>query len=330
MRRATFVALFVVLSQGAAPGASADTTLGPAAKPVDLTAVGGALFWSEREAKHRFRLKVLRDGVVRDTGLRPNYYSFFPSAGTDAAGDPVLIYARCPRKKCQLIYTLRIRDGRERRLTPRSGTRCELQAPSIEHGALLVLRFGSCRNRGVWLRSASGVMQRLSRDDDVCCTALAAGAAAWVGFKQGEGVKINVVPPGGRRFVLFRAPPSDLSAVVGNLMAHDGLLYWGATAETSAGAYPRSAEARVFRARPQPRSACEATDRPIPTRSRLTELESILELPVFGVDAGGLRYATRNSVILVDGPPPTFAFAPEHAFFPRPTATLGAGCRAVI
>jgi hypothetical protein len=277
--------------------------------------LGDALFWSRRTGRHRYRLMMLCAQTVTRLPVQPNYFPFFASAGTDAAGAPMLVYTRCRHPKCRSLDGLSLTQGRERRLPVRAGRGCELFSPSIDRGVLAFVRDGRCAGRGVWIRSADGRLKRLTRNADVCCTAVVGTAAAWIGSPAEGLVDLVVAPAGGRPFELFRSDSTyPLDLYIGNLSASGGLLYW------SVSTWKRRAraatDARIYRAAPTRLADCEATDRQIPTRPQSS--------PAFAVNEAGVRYATRKRILLADSPP--LAFGAEHSPFPAFTGRVGRGC----
>ena len=317
VRRALAVGLAGILIPLFTPGSAAADTVLARASAQDLAVSGDTLYWSRKEGPHRYRLMKTRAGITSRLPLRPDALRFAPSAGTDAAGAPVLVYARCGRPpRCRSLHAFSPSDNRERRLPVRAGGRCELFAPSLDRGVLAFGRYGRCAERGIWLRYPDGRTTRLTRHADACCTAVIGDVAAWIGVPERGLVHLAVASAGGRPFELFRHDNTHpLDAYVGRLSASGGRLYWSVS--TWRGRRARVAtDARVYRATPTPFADCEATSRQLPTRAQ--------ELPVFAVDEGGLRYATRGRILLADSPP--LVFGAEHSPFAPFTARLGRGC----
>ena len=318
-RKAAFTVLVLAsaVAAAAAPGeASADTVLAQAAAH-DLAISGESLFWSRKESRSRYRLMMLRGGAVTRLPLRPDVFPLRPSAGTDAAGAPVLVYSRCRRTdSCRALYSFSLGDGRERRLPVKAGHGCELLAPSIDHGALAFARYGKCADRGVWLRQADGRLKRFTRRADVCCTAVVGDAAAWVGASTPGVVHLVVAPANGQPFELFRSDDTyPLDAYIGNLNASGGMLYWSVS--TWRGRRARVAtDARVYRASLTRFADCEATNRELPTRPQDTV--------IFAVADTGLHYASRDKILVADAPPLVFGL--DHSPFASLNASTGRGC----
>jgi hypothetical protein len=321
-RTLSMVGCAVLLALALAPRAEADSVLARVGAE-DPVVAGDTVFFSKRDASRRWRLMAWREGAMRTVRVRGEPFVFAASPGSDRRGSPVLTYVRCPRRRCTEVYELRIRDSRERRLAIASGRGCELSAPTMRRGTLLFLRRGSCASRGVWLRAADGLLRRLSRDDEACCTALVGDAAAWIGSRGSNRVFLRVAPHSGRRFDVYVSEPA-VSSASGSLLAHEGMLYWGVTMETRAGALPRPFEARIYRASPVAGASCEATDRTFPSLSRSTASGSDLSPPAFAIGSAGIVYGTRTELRLADAPPPPFSVA--STFKPQSTRP-GPGCR---
>lgn len=297
----------------AAP-AAADTFIA-AANDADLTASGDGIFWSERRTSGLTRLMTVDGGAVTALPVRPEPVSFAATPGTDRTGAPVLTYCRGTSTTCRSLHVFDVARRRERRLDVSVPRGCVPLSPSMERGAVVFVLAGSCKRRGVWLRSATGRLRRLAANDDACCTALVNGTPAWIGAQPAADVVfVKVAPPGRRPFVLYRSAHPIRGASTAGLVGFGGRLYWGVTAETEDGDFPRALESRVLRARPVPGAACEASDRSLPSRSRMrSSLSSdTIEAPAFAISARGLFYADRREIRLADGPP--VVFSTRYAF----------------
>jgi hypothetical protein len=323
--RRTPIIAGLLLALGAAAPAGADTTV-VTASATDLAVSGERVFWSDPVGSGLARLMVAERGTVRAVPVRREPVRFAPVTGTDASGAAALVYCRGTSRACSSLHVLTVADRRERRLDVPIPRGCMVLPPALERGAVLyALRGASCPRRGIWLRSRSGRLRRVTTDHEVCCVALVNGAAAWLGaIADADVVFVKVARPGRRPFVLYRSSPSGIAAAPGGLVAHGGRLHWGVTAETRGGAYPRAFESRVIHARPVPRAACEGSDRTFPSRSRSAPEGSDLRPPVFAVAAGGVFYADAREIRRADAPAPVFG--PQHSFGSPSAGRLGAGC----
>lgn len=313
------IAAAALLFLGALVGATraaADTMLAPA-RAQDLAVSGDTLVWSEKQRRGRYRLMALRGGRRTRLQIRPNNsFPFFPASGTDVGGANVVVYQRCKRGKCRTLEGYWLSERREQRLPVRAGRGCELQGPSMDRGAIAYIRRGRCRNRGIWLQLPDGRTRRLTRRDDACCTALIGDTAAWIGSPESGTISVIVAPPSGPAFEVFRNDNTyPLDVITGNIGASGGLLYWSVS--TWKARARRPTDARVYRAQPQPKADCEASNRQFPAAGGL---------PIYAVDESGLRYADKRSVRLADSPPPVFG--PAFSPFPQFTAQdrVGRGC----
>jgi hypothetical protein len=86
----------LLLLAAAAPAQAADTVLAPAAGTAAITAYRGHVVLSRRDpATNRWALVRWHAGVVDVLPVAQRSVPFDADAGSDAAGDPVVVYSRC-------------------------------------------------------------------------------------------------------------------------------------------------------------------------------------------------------------------------------------------
>jgi hypothetical protein len=292
----------------AVPPARADTLVAKD-RAVLLTAPRSAVVWDRTDRRGAHRLVMLRAGRTRTLPIPPSRGPLVASAGTARSGRPVLVYSRCNRRLCTSIHIFSLSNGHDARAPVSAEPGCDLAPASMDRGVLVFLRRGPCPDRGVWRRTAAGRLRRLQRVDDVCCTAVWAGRAAWIGG-HGDRVSVTVAPARGRPFAIFQVRQADY--VVGSLHALDGRLYWSLATRSTPGA-----GAHIFRSRMSRGAACEMADRRLPVSSRS---DPWLD---FAVNETSLWYRTGQRILRADQPRPSFEVG--GSLFPG-RAPRGPGC----
>jgi hypothetical protein len=145
MRRA--LPLAILLAGLAAAPARADTTIAPLVGATPVRALGSMAVWSSYDpAVKDYRLTLLANGAVSTVAVAPRKAPFEADLGTDAAGNPVLVYSRCTRdgplaRGCDL-YQLPLGAGGAERAIAGANTAREETHPTLSKGRL------------VWARSA--------------------------------------------------------------------------------------------------------------------------------------------------------------------------------
>ncbi len=96
MIRLRYVAPLLLLASVPAPAQAADTVLAPAANTAGITAYGGHVVLSRRDpSTNRWALVRWHAGVVDVLPVPERSVPFDADAGTDAQGQPVVVYSRC-------------------------------------------------------------------------------------------------------------------------------------------------------------------------------------------------------------------------------------------
>ncbi|MDX6688546.1 MAG: hypothetical protein QOG15_3 [Solirubrobacteraceae bacterium] len=96
MIRLRHVAPLLLLAAAPTPAQAADTVLAPAADTAGITAYGGHVVLSRRDAStNRWALVRWHAGVFDVLPVPERSVPFDADAGPDATGDPVVVYSRC-------------------------------------------------------------------------------------------------------------------------------------------------------------------------------------------------------------------------------------------
>jgi hypothetical protein len=288
----------------AAPVA-ADTLVHADPTAEDVTAYGGVLMWSRRDAAGRYHLVQRVGTVVSDAPVPAAAHPFEPDLGPGPGRRVVAVYERCRRtlRRCD-VRRLDVATGRERRARGAATRTASEQAASVWGARYAFAR----QDRREGLFTAARGRARLLAAREVVETDLRRRTVAFATYRPGEAVQVDftgiwvhqVRARGrGRSCLVDRGDQGGEEGTALNSPVLDGgHVYWhDFTAE------PGIVE-RVARA-PLP-SAC--TRRP-----RIQYLARTLPIGVdsIAVDRGALYYTQGDyidatGVYLADAPPPRF------------------------
>jgi hypothetical protein len=152
--------MLVLMILGAASAAqAAETLLAPAPDTSGITAFGGEVVLSQRDAATgRWALVRLRNGALERLPVAERSVPFDADLGPDAAGRPMVVYSRCTQEPnvtsglaptpdwqtargCDIYKLPLTGDIRERKLVAASSTGKSETTPSTWRGALAFVRF---------------------------------------------------------------------------------------------------------------------------------------------------------------------------------------------
>lgn len=146
MRRVPVVlALLLIVPACAAPASADDTLLTrpAAAVPVNLSAYGSTMAWSEKSADGTYRLIVRTgDGAPAAAPIPAFDANVDPDVGPATGGDPVIVYSRCTAGAACDVWRYTPATGVETRIAAVASRRASETAPSIHQGAVLYAKTG--------------------------------------------------------------------------------------------------------------------------------------------------------------------------------------------
>ncbi len=115
--RTTLLTAAMALTLATGPPAAGDTLVHGDPSAENLTAHGGVLMWSRRDAQGKHHLVQRVGTVVSDAPVASSGHAFDPDLGPAGKGRVVAVYERCRKgfRRCDL-YRLDVTSGRERRI----------------------------------------------------------------------------------------------------------------------------------------------------------------------------------------------------------------------
>jgi hypothetical protein len=288
----------------AAP-AQGDTLLHADPTAEDVTAYGGVLMWSRRDAGGRYHLVQRVGTVVSDAPVASSAYPLDPDLGRSGKGRVVAVFERCRRglRRCD-VRRLDVTTGKERRARGAATRRGSETAASVWGGRYAFAR--QARLEGLF--TAARGRARLMAEREVVETDLRGRTIAFATYRPGEAVQVDftgiwvhrVHARGrGRSCLVDRGDQGGEEGTALNSPVLDGdHVYWhDFTAEP--GILERVARAPLS-------SACSS-------RSRIQYLARTLPIGVdsIAVDDGSIYYTQGDyvdatGVYVVDAPPPSF------------------------
>jgi hypothetical protein len=199
-RLLTPLLLLVVL---APPAQAADTVLAPAPDTAAITAYDGHVVLSRHDpATNRWALVRWHDGVVDTLPVAQRAVPFDADAGSDAAGNPVLVYSRCKSEPpveglapsvdwqlargCDLYELALTGEATERKLTTASSVSQSETTPSMWRGGLAFARHadGGATPKLLYLPRGATKPRRLGGGSVQTCASICAPAGVHRGIDQ--------------------------------------------------------------------------------------------------------------------------------------------------
>jgi hypothetical protein len=297
------VACVSALACVAASPAVADTVVDDDGTARNVSALGGALVWSRKEAKKDFRLVQMVDGEKRDAPVRGSRKPFDPDLGRDAKGRTLVVYSRCS-PMCD-VFEMNLASGKERRIDAAARRRCAEISPSRWGSTLVFVREGgrACEP-GLYARRGKRKPKRILRTREFETDTKPAVSVRETDIRRGAVVATTYAYLGGssalRKVLLWEharssAKPCALQQQgTGSVFGIHSLqspvldgsrVYWARSSSTSESAFER-AEARCG-------ADYESSPREPGSDERLA------------VDDGTVYYAAAGRGILeADDPPP--------------------------
>jgi hypothetical protein len=294
----------------AAPPAAGDTLVHGDPSAENVTAHGGVLMWSRRDAAGKHHLVQRAGAVVSDARVASSEHPFDPDLGPAGKNRVVAVYERCRKgfRRCDL-YRLDVIGGRERRIRAVSTRAGSEFGASVWGERYAFARAGPAREG---LFTAARGRTRFLSGSEVLQTDVRGRTIALATYSAGDrqvdftGIYVHRVPSRGRgrgrgrSCLVDRGDQGAEEGTALNSPALDGdHVYWH---DFTAG--PRIVE-RVARA-----PLASACDR----RPRIQSSNRTLPVGVdsIAVDRGAVYYTQGDyvdatGVYIADSPPPQFA-----------------------
>lgn len=303
----TLLTAALALVLAGAPPAAGDTLVHGDPSAENVTAHGGVLLWSRRDAVGKHHLVQRAGAVVSDAPVASSEHPFDPDLGPAGKDRVVAVYERCRKgfRRCDL-YRLDVTSGRERRIRAVSTRRGSEFGASVWGERYAFARQGPSREG---LFTAARGRTRFLGGSEVLETDVRSRTIALATYSAGEGVEVDstgiyvhrVRSRGrGRSCLVDRGDQGAEEGTALNSPVLDGdHVYWhDFTAD------PRIVE-RVARA--PLTSACDR-------RPRIQSSDRTLPVGVdsVAVDRGAVYYTQGDyvdatGVYMADSPPPRFA-----------------------
>jgi hypothetical protein len=187
LRLLTAVALVAALFP--APPAAGDTLLHRDPTAENVTAYGGVLMWSRRDAGGRHHLVQRVGSVVSDSSVASAAQAFDPDLGPGGKG-VVAVYTRCRKvfQRCD-VYRLDVATGRERRARGASSRNGSEFGASV-WGARYAFGREAPLREGLF--TATGGRARFLADRDVVETDVRGRTVAFATYSSSERVQVDI------------------------------------------------------------------------------------------------------------------------------------------